>query len=107
MQYDDFNPLDFVHTVAPDPNSECFEYDVGCPNPLGAMVYFQVEVGGCVCLGDVDGDQFISLADLAALLGRFGAAVQPGDECLDFDSDGVISIADLSEALSRFGGPCG
>jgi len=49
VQYDDDNPPDGTH----DPATECYDYALGlCPDPLGAMMAFGGEGGGCPATGD-------------------------------------------------------
>ncbi len=57
---------------------------------------------------DVDGNGFVDLADLAAILGAFGS--REGDPLYDsrtdFNRDGFVNLADLAGLLSRFGSAC-
>lgn len=59
------------------------------------------------CVGDLDFDRVVDLADLSGLLSNFGlnggAAFADGD----FDADGDVDLADLGLLLSRFGTNCG
>jgi len=58
-----------------------------------------------VCLGDLDGDNDIDLADLAALLanyGQTGVVYEDGD----LDEDGDVDLADLAALLSVYGTTC-
>lgn len=57
------------------------------------------------CIGDLDGDGLVGLADLAILLSNFGAT----DATLadgDFDGDEDVDLADLAVILARFGNVC-
>ena len=59
------------------------------------------EVGGCV--GDLNGDEVISVADLLALLGDFGCT----SNCIaDLNGDGVVNVGDLLSFLGVFGDDC-
>ena len=59
------------------------------------------EQGGCV--GDFNGDQTISVADLLILLGDFGCT----SNCLaDLNGDGVVNVGDLLGFLGVFGEEC-
>ena len=59
------------------------------------------EVGGCV--GDFNGDEVISVADLLALLGDFGCT----SNCIaDLNGDGVVNVGDLLSFLGVFGDDC-
>lgn len=60
----------------------------------------------CACLGDLDGDGLVGLADLSALLTNFGAASGMNREDGDLDADGDVDLADLSGLLTVFGVPC-
>jgi hypothetical protein len=57
------------------------------------------------CYGDLDGDGYINLNDLAQLLGHYG---KPGVlyEDGDLNEDGVVNLDDLAEMLSLYGDPC-
>lgn len=57
------------------------------------------------CLGDVNSDGVIDLADLAIVLGNFGmtgATMADGDA----DGDGDVDLSDLATVLSVFGQTC-
>jgi len=55
---------------------------------------------GSACPADIDGDGFVSAADLSALLGNWG-----NSGAGDIDGDGFVNAADLSLLLSAWG-PC-
>jgi hypothetical protein len=102
-QYDDDAPTDGVHDLA----LECYSYLFGvCPDPLACATGFYHKASvGCACLGDINGDGIIDIADLALFLSVFGSAAAPGD-CADMNGDGIIDIADLALFLSGFGSIC-
>ncbi|MFN9953355.1 MAG: GC-type dockerin domain-anchored protein, partial [bacterium] len=52
------------------------------------------------CPADLDGDGFVSAADLSALLGNWGNSGTG-----DIDGDGFVNAADLSALLGAWG-PC-
>ena len=55
-----------------------------------------------VCEADLDGDGVVNAADLAQLLGSWGAC----EDCpADFDGDAVVNAADLAQLLGNWG-PC-
>jgi len=58
------------------------------------------------CVGDIDGDNEVTLADLGILLAHFGtpAGATPADG--DLDGDGDVDLADLAIVLSSFGTIC-
>jgi predicted outer membrane repeat protein len=60
------------------------------------------------CPGDVNGDDVVDIADLAALLGSYGACVgDPGyNYYADFNQDGCVDIGDLATLLGNYGGSC-
>ena len=59
------------------------------------------EVGGCV--GDFNGDEVISVADVLVLLGDFGCT----NDCIaDLNGDGVVNVGDLLGFLGVFGEDC-
>lgn len=64
--------------------------------------------GGCLtCVGDVDGDAYVTTNDLALLLSQLANApgnwyiVGPGDECDDTDADTYVTTNDLALLLSQ------
>jgi hypothetical protein len=60
------------------------------------------QLGKCspACPADLDGDGFVSAADLSALLGNWG-----NSGAGDIDGDGFVNAADLSALLATWG-PC-
>lgn len=59
--------------------------------------------GGAPCIGDLNGDGQVSLADLTLLLSEFGCVAN----CTaDLTNDGQVSLADLTLLLSHFGEIC-
>ncbi|MBI5865009.1 MAG: hypothetical protein HZB38_10980 [Planctomycetes bacterium] len=59
-----------------------------------------------ICIGDLNADGVIDLADLAMLLSNFGTASGAAYSQGDLDGDDSITLADLTMLLSRFGTPC-
>jgi murein tripeptide amidase MpaA len=88
---DDANPGSIVEAAVDDFSV----IEAGCPPPP-------------TCPGDVNDDGTRDLADLAILLGAFGAST--GDPSYipgaDFDNNGTIDLSDLSMLLGVFGQPC-
>ncbi len=60
------------------------------------------------CLGDVDNDGSVSILDLSAIAGHFGASEGAAayDLTYNLDLDGSISVLDLSKASAVFGRNC-
>lgn len=60
------------------------------------------------CEGDVNGDGFVLIDDLSALLGGFQTCSGNPmyDPAADFDNSGCIDLADLSAQLTNYGGAC-
>ena len=56
-----------------------------------------------LCPEDVNGDGFISVADVLAVLGEFGC---PSACETDVDGDGAITVGDILQILSAFGSNC-
>lgn len=54
------------------------------------------------CVGDINGDGQVDLADLALLLSAFGST----DPAADLDGNGIVELADLALILSVFGTTC-
>ena len=57
------------------------------------------------CPGDVNGDGFVSGADLSVLLAQFGQSIEQWSDA-DLNGDGLVSGADLSVLLANFGNQC-
>ena len=71
---------------------------------------FSVEQRTCEdpnpCFGDLDGDNDIDLADLAALLANYGTPSGASYEDGDLDGDGDVDLQDLAALLAVYGTPC-
>lgn len=79
--------------------------DAGVGSPVVDIGAFEHRpFGGC--FGDVNGDDEIGLADLAALLSHFGMPGNANPEDGDLDLDGDVDLQDLSWLLGVFGTPC-
>ena len=81
----------------------------GCTDPA-ALNYDPdavVDDGSCVsntCLGDVNGDNSVTVGDLLEILAEFGCT----SGCTtDISGDGLTTVTDLLELLSVFGASCG
>lgn len=65
-------------------------------------------IGFVLCVGDLDGDNDVDLADLALLLSSYGLC--DGDPgylpAADLEPDGCVNLADLALLLSNYGAPC-
>jgi hypothetical protein len=60
----------------------------------------------CECLGDLDGDGSVGLADLSALLTNYGTPSGATYADGDIDGDGDVDLADLSALLTNYGLNC-
>lgn len=61
---------------------------------------FEVTITEEACLGDIDGDGFIGVEDLLAILASWGAC----QGCpTDIDGDGLVQVGDLLIVLARWG----
>jgi CHRD domain len=70
----------------------------------GGEIRGQILVPPYPCVGDLNADNVVDLADLAILLGNFGGA---GGPCQgDANADGVVDLADLAIILGSFGAVC-
>ncbi|MFQ5805656.1 MAG: FG-GAP repeat domain-containing protein [Phycisphaerae bacterium] len=58
------------------------------------------------CLGDLDGDGDVALADLAQLLSNYGTTGGASYEDGDLDGDGDVDLADLAALLANYGLVC-
>ena len=61
------------------------------------------EVAPNLCPEDVNGDGFISVADVLQVLGEFGCAATCTN---DVNGDGAVTVADILAILSAFGASC-
>ena len=61
---------------------------------------------GFTCLGDLDCDSDVDLADLAQLLAHYGMTSGAVYTDGDLDGDGDVDLADLAELLGRYGHDC-
>lgn len=55
------------------------------------------------CLGDVNGDQVVDVADMLAVLGSWGQCRPVGACPGDLNSDGMVDVSDLLMVLSTWG----
>lgn len=65
-----------------------------------------VDDGTCefpICLGDLNGDLLVSVADILEILGAFGCAENCSE---DLTGDGSVSVEDLLVLLANFGQEC-
>jgi hypothetical protein len=60
----------------------------------------------CECLGDLDYDNDVDLADLAQLLSGYGLTSGAAYEDGDLDGDGDVDLSDLAELLGVYGTSC-
>jgi probable HAF family extracellular repeat protein len=58
------------------------------------------------CPGDLDGDGYVGLEDLAQLLAHYGTPSGATYEDGDIDGDGDVDLADLATLLSVYGTTC-
>ena len=70
-------------------------------DPYGSVSFDEVtaDLTGPACVGDVDGNGFVSVVDFLALLGQWG-----GPGTCDFDGNGV-DVVDFLALLGKWG-PC-
>ncbi len=61
-----------------------------------------VEVPGCGCVGDINGDGMVGIQDFLDLLAAWGPC---GGCAADLDGDGVVGIQDFLDLLAAWG-PC-
>ncbi|MBU0616324.1 MAG: hypothetical protein KKI02_01265, partial [Planctomycetes bacterium] len=71
-----------------------------------AIDAFQIVTFVCdECLGDLDGDNDIDLADLSQLLAHYGLTGMTYEDG-DLDGDGDVDLSDLSALLAVYGTTC-
>jgi hypothetical protein len=56
-----------------------------------------------LCLGDLNSDLLVSVADILEILGEYGCL---GDCFADLTGDGSVSVEDLLALLANFGLEC-
>ncbi|MBU0617675.1 MAG: VCBS repeat-containing protein [Planctomycetes bacterium] len=59
-----------------------------------------------ICFGDLDGDGYVDLSDLAELLSDYGTTSGARYEDGDLDGDGDVDLADLAALLAVYGTTC-
>ena len=73
--------------------------------PPNAEYFFNVALAPTPCLGDLNGDAVVDLADLIIQLANLGSTnASPEDG--DLDGDGDDDIRDLVRLLARFNSAC-
>jgi hypothetical protein len=75
-------------------------------NEFGTISLDQFEVID-MCLGDLNGDRTVGLADLAILLSNYGTANGASYYQGDLDFDGDVDLTDLAILLANYGTICG
>jgi Immunoglobulin I-set domain/Immunoglobulin domain len=85
-------------------------YDCQVSNTCGvafsAAAELTVRTCGSGCPGDLDGDGYVELEDLATLLAHFGLSGDVAPEDGDIDGDGDVDLADLATLLANYGSAC-
>ena len=61
------------------------------------------ELEPSLCPEDVNGDGFVSVADVLQVLGEFGCSASCDN---DVDGDDAVTVGDILQILSAFGGDC-
>ena len=72
-------------------------------NPLADTDDGSCEYTSCACIGDINVDGTITVADLLIVLSDFGCT----SDCMaDVDGDGFVTVADLLALLAAYGETC-
>ena len=72
----------------------------------GGFAYGAIEIEVVACFGDLDGDGYVDLGDLAQVLGRYGMPAGATYADGDLDNDGDVDLADLAALLGVYGTVC-
>lgn len=88
-------------------NVDLLDY-VPCDDILPSVLEWAIGYAGEPCIGDLDGDRDVDIADLAILLSAYGFC--SGDPAYlpaaDFNENGCIDISDLATLLAHYGEIC-
>lgn len=78
------------------------EWSPAFEGPVPATIVEGTPAEGAIP-GDLDGDGDVDAADLAILLGNWGACADPEDCPADLDGDGAVGASDLAILLGSWG----
>lgn len=110
---------DLVAWALADPDNRLLEYELFGPDGFHAFSELlragidtfwsrvDLDASALVCPGDLDGDGWVGLADLAQLLANYGTTGGAGFEDGDLDADGDVDLADLAALLAVYDTTCG
>lgn len=96
-----------ARVITPNPTAagnDTMTYRIDSPN--GASTTSTITLEYYPCVGDLDENEVIDVADLAILLSNFGSGVLYPFLDGDVDGDGIVTLGDLSLLLSQFGANC-
>ena len=83
---------------------DSYVIDTGIPGEPPRPV---VDMGAYeTCVGDLDGDGIVDLADLAQLLGHYGMTAGAAYTDGDMNGDGAVTLSDLAALLGVYGRDC-
>jgi subtilisin family serine protease len=104
------NGIDDAEDISGGTSDDCNEN--GIPDECDITDGTSADINGngipdeCECLGDLDGDSDIDLADLAGLLAHLGTVSGATYEDGDIDSDHDVDLSDLAALLAAYGTSC-
>ena len=68
-------------------------------NSPAVSVFFNITEVVVDCPADIDGDGFVAVSDILALIGAWGTA----DPDLDIDGSGLVDVGDILLVVSNWG----
>ena len=96
---------DAYHQLTDTMDNPDYDWDFALHTVRGSMAGL-IDLAIPICLGDLDDDGNVGLADLAQLLSNYGTTSGATYTDGDLDADGDVDLADLADLLAVYGTSC-